>query len=146
MSGIINKLFSKKGSKLMHHNIISIIIFAILYFLQDYIITYYPSTRKYLIENYEQIEKNRNNKVKANIDNPKNADKDKDIDYNKYMLLKPFYYYIWFSLVTQSTVGYNFVMNKYGKPVDFLEISSKAFKILNLIQLSTIIIIPSLLI
>lgn len=117
----IANLFSKKGYTLMHHTIISTIIFAILYFIQDYIITYFPESRKFLIENYN--------------------DKNTNI-----LELKPFYYYLWFSLVTQSTVGYNFIVDKYGKSIDFLNIKSKAFKVLNLLQLSSIIIIPSLLI
>lgn len=114
---------SKKSKKIILINLLSVLIFAILYYIQDYIISYYPIfSKKYLLES-----KNKNNN-----------DKDNDIT------LKPFIYYIWFSLITQSTVGYTGIIRNDNRPQSFNNIISIPFKVLNILQISSIFIIPGL--
>lgn len=117
---------SKKSKKIILINFLSVLIFAILYYIQDYIISYYPIfSKKYLLES-----KNKNNN-----------DNDKDND----ITLKPFIYYIWFSLITQSTVGYTGIIRNDNRPQSFNNIRSIPFKVLNILQISSIFIIPGLL-
>ena len=116
------KFVSQKAKYILIFNLILVFIFSLLYYIQDYIITYYPDfSEKYLLE-YE----------KNNIHN-----KDK-------FTLKPFLYYIWFSLITQSTVGYTGIITANNTPESFDNIRSIPFKIINILQLTSIFIVPSI--
>ena len=116
---------SKKGKYILLINLLLALIFASLYYIQDYIISYYPIfSEKYLLE----LENNNNNH-----------------NHNKHMFtLKPFLYYIWFSLITQTTIGYGGIISKDGNHQDFLNIRSIPFKILNILQIISIFIVPAI--
>tara|TARA_B100000242_G_C42654060_1_gene307196 strand:+ start:152 stop:526 length:375 start_codon:yes stop_codon:yes gene_type:complete len=116
------KFVSQKTKSIFIFNLLLVFIFASLYYIQDYIISYYPDfSEKYLLE-YEK--KNFNN--------------------NSKFTLKPFIYYIWFSLITQSTVGYTGIITQDNKTQSFNNIRSIPFKILNILQITSIFIVPSI--
>ena len=52
-----------------------------------------------------------------------------------------FLYWIWFSLITQTTVGYGGVEDKNSKSQAFSKIKSKLFKMVNCAQLISIFVI-----
>ena len=54
-----------------------------------------------------------------------------------------FLYWIWFSLVTQSTVGYGGPETSKGRGVPFSRIRNNAYKALNLLQLISIFAITA---
>ena len=116
------KFISQKTKYVLICNLILVLIFAILYYVQDYIISYYPDfSEKYLLE------------------------KDTNNSHNKPLLtLKPFTYYIWFSMITQSTVGYTGIITGDNKPENFDKIRSIPFKIINILQMTTIFIVPAI--
>ena len=102
-------------------NIFAVIIFAILYYIQDHIISYYPKfAEKYMLKELED-EKQSNEPLYT---------------------LKPATYYLWFSLITQTTVGYTGMLQSKGQPETFTSMRSNVFKFLNILQLSSIFIIP----
>tara|TARA_A100001011_G_C14304593_1_gene842486 strand:- start:1434 stop:1817 length:384 start_codon:yes stop_codon:yes gene_type:complete len=119
-----NKILSTKGKSLIICNIIAVFIFAGLYYLIDYIISYYPEfAEKYLLE---ELPKGREHKS------------------TPIFTLKPPIYYLWFSLITQTTVGYTGVLTLDNEPQNFVHMRSVPFKILNIIQLFSIFVIPAL--
>ena len=116
------KFLSKKGKYILIINLLLVFIFASLYYIQDYIIFYYPHfSEKYLLES----EKN-NHTISASK-------------------IKPFIYYLWFSLITQSTVGYTGLITKYNKEGSFNNIRSIPFKFFNILQMISIFITAALL-
>ena len=116
------KFVSQKTKYVLILNLILIFIFAFLYYIQDYIISYYPEfSEKYLLE------------------------KRKDKNKSKYLFtLKPITYYIWFSLITQSTVGYTGIITSDNRPESFNNIRSIPFKIINILQMTSIFIVPAI--
>jgi hypothetical protein len=55
-----------------------------------------------------------------------------------------FMYYLWYSLITQTTVGYSgAVDSKTGLPVSFIESPNRVFKVLNIAQLLSVLFIVS---
>ena len=53
-------------------------------------------------------------------------------------------YYLWYSLITQTTVGYSGAVNsKTGLPVSFIESPNRVFKLLNIAQLVSVLFIIS---
>ena len=116
------KFVSQKAKSVLIFNLLLVFIFACLYYIQDYIISYYPDfSEKYLLEHEKN---NINNKSK--------------------FTLKPFLYYIWFSLVTQSTVGYTGIITQNNKTQTFNSVRSIPFKVLNILQITSIFIIPTI--
>lgn len=120
-----NWFFSSHKTLLIITNLLACLIFAILYYLMDYIISYYPNfSEKYLIQELNKSQqKNSNNQI---------------------FTLKPPLYYLWFSLITQTTVGYTGMLSLDNKSQNFVHMRSTPFKILNIIQLLSILIIPAL--
>ena len=117
-------LLSHKVKYVLKLNLLVVFIFAFLYYIQDYLISNYPDfSEKYLLES--------------------NNDNDNDNDNDNHMTLKPFIYYLWFSLITQTTVGYTGIISQNNKRVSFNEIRSIPFKILNILQMTSIFIIPT---
>lgn len=115
----INSKISNNGKKYLLINFLSVIIFGILYFLNDYFI----SNNIELAKKIGFVEKNykfTNDKSNSLI------------------------YYIWFSLITQTTLGYTGLINeKTGINIPFSK-GFNSFKILNILQISTIFIYASL--
>ena len=120
-----NWFFSSHKTLLIISNLLTSLIFAILYYLMDYIISYYPNfSEKYLLQELNKSQqKNSNNQI---------------------FTLKPPLYYLWFSLITQTTVGYTGMLSLDNKSLNFVHMRSTPFKILNIIQLLSILIIPAL--
>lgn len=109
----------KKSKQYLLYNIFSILIFAFLYWLNDYFIYF-------AIENFPDIF-------------------NKYIDYSEYTgKINTFLYYLWFSLITQTTVGYSGLINANGKIIPFSKYPLWTFKYLNIMQLLSIFIIPIL--
>lgn len=112
--------FSNKSKKYLLINFLSVITFGILYFLNDYFITNNIELAKkigFLKKDYKS------NNDKSNT------------------LL----YYIWFSLITQSTLGYTGLLNeRTGINIPFSKISYNSFKILNILQITSIFIYASI--
>ena len=113
----MNYLFklSNRGKEFLRVKFYLVVFFALCYYLNDYILSYYPDfSEKYLLDtqNYKNIEE-------------KN-------------LVKPILTYIWFSLMTQTTVGYTIHFSNYTDLKKFNEIRSVPFKIINIAQLITV--------
>lgn len=113
---------NKKGKNFLYYHLLATIIFGLLYYLQDYFITNYTSLAKKLkliSEDYDAS--------KDNIDS----------------LL----YYLWFSLITQTTVGYTGLLNEHtGLSVPWSKIHYRSYKIINITQLISIFVISAILI
>ena len=119
-----NWFFSSHKTLLIISNLFAALIFAILYYLMDYIISYYPDfSEKYLLQETK-------NREKQNSNDP-------------LFILKPPLYYLWFSLITQTTVGYTGMLSLDNESQNFIHMRSTPFKILNIIQLLSILIIPA---
>lgn len=103
-------------------NCISVLVFAILYTVQDRLIMDNSElAKKYglLRENYK-----------------------KDFYSGK---SSRFVYYLWYSLITQTTVGYAGVVNtKTGLPVPFEDAPNRVFKVLNILQLLSVLLFISI--
>jgi len=110
---------NKKGNNFLYYHLLAAIIFGLLYYLQDYFITNYSSLAKklkFIPEDYDA------SKDKANT------------------LL----YYLWFSLITQTTVGYTGVLNeRTGLSVPWSKIHYRTYKIINITQLLSIFYISA---
>ena len=115
-------LLSKMNKKFLFVNFGTILFFAIIYYLQDWFIL----TNIKLSQDLGLLEK----------DIPK-----------KYYSWEasPFYYYLWYSLITQTTVGYGGVIDTAtGKSVSFLKLPNRLFKALNVLQLLSVILVASI--
>lgn len=120
-------LLSNKGKLIFKINIILIIFFAIAYYVQDYIISYYPSfSEKFLLLPEKKKERNQ----------------ERNQEEKKLFTLKSPVYYFWFSLITQSTLGYNGIISVNNKMESFESIRSIPFKIINITQIISIFTIP----
>tara|TARA_Y100001980_G_C14514462_1_gene289829 strand:+ start:882 stop:1268 length:387 start_codon:yes stop_codon:yes gene_type:complete len=120
---LFNINLNKKGKQLLLINLFFIIFFACLYYLDDFIISYYPEfSKKYLLK--KDINENKKNE--------------------KFYTIKPYYYYLWFSIVTQTTVGYGGIDKVDGRSESFVNIKSIPYKIINIFQLLSILITPAI--
>ncbi len=119
-----NWFFSSNKTLLFIVNLLSVIFFAILYYLIDYIISYHPLfSEKYLLQEHKNPK--RNSKIPL-------------------FTMKPMLYYLWFSLITQTTVGYTGMISLDDESENFIHMRSTPFKILNIMQLLSIFLIPTL--
>ena len=103
----IFNISSKKGKIFFKYNMISIILFSILYWISDYILIYYPKISKTLFFG----------------------------EYTHKNLVNPYYYWLWHSLITQTTVGYSGITTETGIPVTYLKLDSNLYRICNFAQL-----------
>ena len=111
---------SKNGKKYLIINLSSVIIFAILYFLNDY----------FIINNPELA-------IKLGF-----VKKDYKVNDNK---VNGLIYYIWFSLITQTTLGYTGILNEEtGLNIPFSKLDYNSYKLLNILQIISIFIYASL--
>lgn len=116
----INSKISKNGKKYLLINFLSVITFGILYFLNDYFI----SNNIELAKKIGFVKKD----YKSHND-----------------ISNSLIYYIWFSLITQTTIGYTGLLNeRTGMNIPFSKISYNSFKILNILQISSVFIYASL--
>lgn len=114
-------------------NFLSIIIFAFLYYSSDYfIINYSKLIKKIKLYKNEKINtnENTNENTKENIKEKNKGD--------------TFLYYLWFSFITQTTIGYSNIVNRNGKEVHYITNKSKLYLFFNFLQLISIIVIASL--
>jgi hypothetical protein len=113
---------NKKGKNFLYYHLLAAIIFGLLYYLQDYFITNYSSLAKklkFIPEDYD-------------------ASKDK---------VNSLLYYLWFSLITQTTVGYSgLVIERTNEVVPWNKINYRTYKIINLTQLISIFVISAILV
>lgn len=113
---------NSKGRKFLYYNLLATIIFGLLYYIQDYFISNYTSIAK---------------KLKFI---PKNYDASKD-------KVNSLLYYLWFSLITQTTVGYSGLLNeRIDLSVPWSKLHYRTYKIVNIIQLISIFVINGILI
>jgi hypothetical protein len=114
---IINKY--NKAQRFFVYNILSVFIFGFLYWLNDKILIMFPKfSKKYMTSE----------------------------DTKGVPLYQSFIYYFWFSLITQTTVGYGGITNKAGNFVTFSNNPFWTFKLLNIAQLFSIFVIPVILV
>lgn len=114
--------FNKLSLRFFYLNIISVIVFACLYWLQDVWIT----NNQELAEKLYLLEKNHDLKSYSSKHSS-------------------FSYYLWFSLMTQTTVGYGGPANTVtGKAVSFFEEPNRLAKLLNALQMIGILFIVSI--
>jgi len=90
----------------------SVLIFTFLYWLSDFLEILYPEFSKKYLNDIDQSEG-----------------------------LSSFMYYLWFSLVTQTTVGYSGLQTSSGKTI-FITQSDYPYQIINILQIISIFIIP----
>ena len=113
---------NKKGKKFLYYHLLAVIYFGLLYYLQDYFITNYSSLAKklkFIPEDYD-------------------ASKDK---------VNSLLYYLWFSLITQTTVGYSGILNeRTGLSVPWSKLHYRTYKIINITQLLSIFYISAVLV
>lgn len=111
---------NKKGKKFVYYHLLAVILFGLLYYFQDFFISNYPALAKklkFIPENYD-------------------ASKDKP---------DSILYYLWFSLVTQTTVGYAGLLNeRTGLSIPWSKINYRTYKIINIAQLLSIFYISAL--
>lgn len=140
-------------SKFLIYNFILVIIFTILYWGQDFLLTNYPvffynkfklyntSILKYNKEFNIILESSKNNISKyiylKNLKKHMN-DLNKSKPYIFVGETLPFSYYFWFSLVTQTTVGYNDI------PGGYINNLSTPVKLINIIHLTSLFYVTSL--
>ena len=114
-----NYKIESNGLRFLLINILSVIIFAFLYYINDYIITNYLDFAK----KYKLV----------------------PIDYKHQNSVNSLHYYFWFSLVTQSTLGYSGLINEEtGELIPFSKIGYTSHNIINIIQMFSIFVNTSL--
>lgn len=120
---MISKILSSKMNKnFLFVNFGIILLFAVIYYIQDWFVL----TNIKLAQEWGLLEK----------DIPK--------EYYSWKA-SPFYYYLWYSLITQTTVGYGGVIDTTtGKSVSFLKLPNRLFKALNVLQLLSVILVASI--
>lgn len=113
---------NRKGKKFFYYHLLAVIFFGVLYYLQDYFITNYSSLAKklkFIPEDYD-------------------ASKDK---------VNSLLYYLWFSLITQTTVGYSGILNeRTSLSVPWSKLHYRTYKIINITQLLSIFYISAVLV
>lgn len=120
---IILKTLKKKINKqVIYLNLIAVLLFGILYYIQD----------KFIINNI---------KTSKQLGLLKETYEDKMYNENS----SPFLYHLWFSLITQTTVGYTGLVNqKTGDNIPFDKSPNRVFQFLNILQLISVFIIFSM--
>lgn len=107
------------NNRVLTLNIMSVLIFAVLYYLQDVLIT----NNKEFAEKYGLLDSKFAHRFYSNEESS-------------------LFYYLWYSLITQTTVGYAGVVNtRTGVPISFMETPNRVFKVLNILQLISILVI-----
>lgn len=110
----IARYFKKTAKKYILLHLGAVFLFALMYWFPDFINDRYPN----LIPS---------KKLKKELGYRPNA----------------FWYYLWFSLITQTTVGYSGVITRTGDPLNMMN-ADMVFIITNTIQLASLFVIPVL--
>ena len=117
---MIAYLINKDKRTFFTMNMIAVVVFAVLYVIQDYIVCDFPElakSLKFIRKDYD-----------ASNDTPNS-----------------FLYYIWFSLITQTTVGYAGIVNtKTNEVYHFENDEYRISKLINLIQLMSVFYIGAI--
>lgn len=117
---MITYILSKDKKQFFLINMITVLIFATLYYIQDVFISKNPDIAKkigFISKDYDASDETPNS----------------------------FLYYLWFSLVTQSTVGYTGIMSeKNNELVHFSNWNFRSSKAINILQLISIFYIGSI--
>lgn len=108
-------MLKKAGIRFLKYNIIATFIFAFLYWIQDVLLTKYP---------------NFSTELYLGKSSPPAVS---------------FQYYLWYSLITQTTVGYGGMLLANGDSVPYQKITEVPLKVLNFIQLFSIFYIAAIL-
>lgn len=111
-----SRLFQRKKYNFFKYHIGAVILFALLYWIQDKLIYLYPTLGTYL----------------GYIDNTSKQNTD----------INSLYYWFWFSLVTQTTVGYHGPMSEKMTGVSFKKIPPNIVYT-NILQLLSILLITA---
>ena len=106
-------MLKKSGIRFLKYNILSTFIFAFLYWIQDLLLTDYP-------------------KISAELYLGKSSPP-----------AVSFQYYLWYSLITQTTVGYGGMLHANGDCVPYQKIKEVPLKVLNFMQLFSIFFIAA---
>lgn len=115
-------MLEKLNLRFFYLNLTATLVFACLYYLQDYFIVH----NKEFAYRFGLLEKTH---IKNDI-----SDK-----------VNPFTYHLWFSLITQTTVGYGGVdSSKTGKSESYLNTPSRVAKLINFVQLLSVLFIVSI--
>jgi len=109
-------LIKNNGVKYLKYNIISTLMFGLLYWLADYILTNHRKLSKELHFG----------------------------DYTDNNPVNPFYYWLWHSLITQTTVGYGGPITFIGGNISILNFHNNLYKIFNFAQLLSVFFIPAI--
>ena len=115
-------VFKKLNLRFFYINVIAVLVFAFLYYIQDVLIFHNQELAKklHLFDTNNSI-KSYSNKV------------------------SPFSYYLWFSLMTQTTVGYGGPANTVtGHSVSFFQEPNRLAKFINVLQMLSILFIVSI--
>ena len=110
---ILHLTGSSKKMRFLKYNIGAVIIFGLLYWLQDVFMSRYPKLGKEL--------------YLGKATPPSDS----------------LYYWMWFSVLTQSTVGYGGAVDESGRRASFDNIHDRVFKALNFIQLFSVLFITA---
>jgi len=114
----LNNLFlslSKKGLQFLNCQLVLVIVFAILYWIFDYMLIQFPKISNDLYLGH----------------------------YNNVTRVEPFYYWFWHSLITQTTVGYAGLVNNHGKSISIITNQSNIYKLINIVQLISTFIVTA---
>lgn len=109
-------LKNKNKLRFIKNNIIAIFVFALLYWLQERFIYLYPELSKSL--GFGTTPPLGDPRWSPNVDG--------------------FYYWLWFSALTQTTVGYSGPLTSKGVSIPFDQIPNNVYKFINIIQLFSI--------
>lgn len=115
--------FKKKlNLRFFYINVIAVVVFACLYYLQDVIIFHNQDLAKKL---HLMDKSNSSTSYSSKV--------------------SPLSYYLWFSLMTQTTVGYAGPANTVtGNSVSFFQEPNRVAKLINAIQMLSILFIVSI--
>ena len=108
LHNILHLTGSGKKERFLRYHCGAVIIFGLLYWIQDNIMSSFPKLVK-------------------------------DIGLGKtHPPADSLYYWLWFSLITQTTVGYGGAVDEQGGRIAFDNIPNKVFKALNFLQLVSV--------
>ena len=118
----ISRLLDKKKLEFFKIQIFLIIFFGLCYYLAE----------QFNFNYFDQAQKIGFIKSDTNFE-----------DFNKPGELD---YYLWFSTITQTTVGFGGVIDAKGNSIPYEKITSNIFILLNFCQLISILLVPALIV